>query len=118
MQVYRGAVAAGGHHFDERRRFRHHYGTGQAEPRRVIRHCLAVIARARRDHSRFAFGFGQGLELVARTALLERPGPLQIFELQVERTLGVLAQARALRVRRHEHLAGDLQPRSFDVRQG
>ena len=76
----------------ERRELRHHDSDGNGQQAGVIGNALCVIAGRRRDHAPFA-GFVRKLQQrVARAALLETAGALQIVELAIDPRAGELRQ--------------------------
>ena len=69
-------------HFDGRREARHHDDRGNAEPARVIRHALRMVAGGGGDDTFGALRLRQRRELHERAAFLERRRELQVLELE------------------------------------
>ena len=110
-----GAELAAVGHLDQRREHRHHDGRGNAEQLRVIGDALRVIAGGRGDHAALALLGRQLQQRVARAALLEAAGALQVVELAVDVRAGELRQRDRLDARRVVDAAGDAFPGGFDV---
>ena len=93
-----GAEAARALDLDHRRRQRHHDHRAQAQPLRVVRHTLRVVAGRRGDDALDRLpDVDQRRQLVQRAALLERRGELQVLELQEDLRADDLAQRLAIR---------------------
>ena len=76
---------------------------------------LCMVAGGRRDHAALAL-FGRELqERVARAALLEAAGALQVVELAVDMRAGEPRQRYRFNARREVDAARDAFTRSFDV---
>ena len=103
---------------DQRRELRHHDRRRNAEQSRVIGEALRVIAGRRRDHAAPAFVRRELEQCVARAALLEAAGALQVVELAVNMRAGELRQWNRLDARREIDAARDAHAGSFNVGEG
>ena len=79
-----GAEHLGAAHLGVRRALGHHDDGADAQPRRVVRDALRVVARAHRDHAAARWLSARPEKLVERAALLERGGELQVLELEAD----------------------------------
>ena len=95
----RAELAAVGH-LDQRGELRHDDGHRNAEQRAVIGDALRVVAGRRGDHAALALRRRQLQQRVARAALLEAAGALQVVELAVDVRAGQLRQRDRLDARR------------------
>ncbi len=77
---------------DQRGEFRHHDGDGNAEQPAVVGDALRVVAGGGRDHAALALLGREEQQRVARAALLEAAGALQVVELAVDLRAGEMRQ--------------------------
>jgi hypothetical protein len=110
-----GAELAAVGHLDQRRENGHHDGRGNAEELRVIGDSLRVIAGGRGDHAASSLLRRQLQQGVARAALLEAAGALQVIELAVDMRAGELRQRNRFDARRVIDATGDAVAGSLDV---
>ena len=74
-------VSLGGIDLDQRRHYRHHDLGGDAVALRVKGHALSVISGAGCYDATLFLVCAQRQNLIEGSALFERTGPLQVFEL-------------------------------------
>ena len=86
-------------HFDQRRRFGHVDGHRNAQQLAVAGQAQRMVAGRCGDHAPAAPLGGDSHELVTRTALLERPGDLQIVQLGIDRAPAEPAQGQRIGAR-------------------
>ena len=80
-----GAIATGGEELRDRHAQRHEDGRGDAQGLRRERDPLRMVARRGGDDTAFALLLAQARQTVGGTADLERPGALQVLELEMHR---------------------------------
>ena len=97
---------------------RHHDRRAHAHPVGDLRDGDAVIAAAHGDDPRVALDGGQPEQLRRDTPRLERPGPLEQFELERHRNAEERTHPRACHRRRALDMAGDGPRGSADVVEG
>jgi hypothetical protein len=79
------------------------------------RNPLGVFARARGDHAQGTFGLGDREDPVERTTVLERPGPLEVLELEPGSTAEHLTELLGRRTGRQDDVLPDPSPRPLDL---
>ena len=84
----------------------------------MIGDTLRMIAGGRRDHTALALLIAKKQQCVARAALLEAAGALQVIELAEDVCAGQLRQRDRLDARRLVDAAADAFARRLDVRRG
>ena len=89
--------------------------TGMPSRLRVVRDALRVVAGRRRDDAAPALLGREQQQRVARAALLEAAGALQVVELAVDVRAGELRQRDRLDAGRVVDAAGDARARGLDV---
>src|SRR5262249_9081368 len=77
---------------------------------------LGVVSRRRGDDPARPLARVEAEDLVQRAALLERPGHLQVLELEERTVAGDARERFGIRERRHVDRAGDPGARRLDVR--
>ncbi len=118
FQHHRGAELAAIGHLDQRRELRHHHGHRDPQQRAVIGDALRVVARRGGDDAATARLRRQPQQRIARAALLEAAGALQVIELAENVRAGELRQRDRFDARRQVHAAGDPRARRLDVGEG
>jgi hypothetical protein len=96
-----------GAHLDERGVVRHHHRDRDAEQLAVIREAQRVVPGRRGDDAALLLPGFQLQERVARAALLEGAGALEVVEFAEDPRPGDVRQRDGLRAGRHDHPAGE-----------
>ena len=110
----RAEPLAGGD-LNERGVFRHHHGDRDAEQLAVVGEAECVVAGAGRNDATF-FSCGRKPEQrVARAALLERAGALEVVEFADDLRPGDLGERNRFRAGRDNDAAGDTPPRGTNL---
>ena len=118
MQDDLGPEAARSRHLDLRRRQGHHNLRPDPARRGVKGDSLRVVAGAGRDHPALPLRLAQGEQLVQRAPLLERAGPLQVFQLQMQWQAGQLRQLAGKLAGRDIDRLPDARPRRLNAGKG
>ena len=92
--------------------------TGMPQQRAVVGDALRVVARGGGDDAAAARLGGELQQRIARAALLEAAGALQVIELAEDVRAGELRQRNRFDARRQIHAAGDARARGLDVGEG
>ena len=115
VQHHRRAERAAIGDLDQRREARHHHRHRDAEEAAVVGDAERMIAGRGRDHAALALLRREPRQRVARAALLEASGALQIVELAIDVRAGELRKRDRLDARRDVDAARDPLARGLDV---
>ena len=103
-------------HLDLRSRQRHHNLRPNPPRRRMKRHPLRMVSRARRNHPTLPLRLAQRQQLVQRPPLFERPRPLQVLKLQMQRQPRQLRQMVRKLARRYMNAVANPRARCLNTR--
>ena len=113
-----GAEFPAGAHLDQRGVVGHDHRHGNAQQPAMISEAERVIAGGSRDDAALALARVELEQRIARAALLERAGALEVVEFAEDPRARDLGERNGLRAGRLDHAAGDAAAGGADVGEG